>query len=458
MTQSLKGSFSNVDGNRAVSGFCIDSRTLKQGEWFFCISGDRTNGHLYIENALEEGAAGIIAEKQQVPEHLQSLNIPWVWVKNCNTALRDWAEAHRIRFKGKVFAITGSNGKTSTKEILAGLCRHLTPKTHATSGNFNNFIGLPLTLLSAPLESEYWVVEMGSNCPGEIKTLSLIAKPDFALITSIGASHMEFFKNTQEVAVEKSGILAGMSKGSTLVCPANILERKEIQAQATRQQMKTIFCGFKHDLKAPANVCAEVLNESEGSLLLFETKFQTTIRNSLFRSNLLIALTSLHEANVSISQLQKACASLQLEVSGRFQEIHVKNWLLINDSYNANSSSFQEVLLSIKKLYPNRHLIVVAGAMAELGTQSHKLHCQTGAMIAQAGSAYLFVWKSTPESESYLQGWNEAGGETKNAIVADNLESLTQQFNEIVRPNDVVLVKGSRSARMERFVEVVEKF
>ena len=158
MSQIFNAKAENISANSLVKGFSIDSRTLKAGDLFFCVQGENTDGHLYISQALEKGANAVVANPEKIPKNLLQSNFPRILVPDPNQALREWAADARKQFGGKVLAVTGSNGKTSTKEILAGLCRNVDANAYATPGNFNNFIGVPLTVLEAPTEAEWWII------------------------------------------------------------------------------------------------------------------------------------------------------------------------------------------------------------------------------------------------------------------------------------------------------------
>ena len=145
MTQIINAKHKNINADLLVQGFSIDSREMNSGDLFFCIQGENTDGHFYISKALEKGACAVVANPEKIPENLRKSNFPGIFVPDPNRALREWAADARKQFDGKVLAVTGSNGKTSTKEILAGLCRFIDANAYATPGNFNNFIGVPLT-------------------------------------------------------------------------------------------------------------------------------------------------------------------------------------------------------------------------------------------------------------------------------------------------------------------------
>ena len=185
---------------------------------------------------------------------------------------------------------------------------------------------------------------------------------------------------------------------------------------------------------------------------LFETDFETVITNPLLLQNLVYSLILLSSQGLSVVQLKKATANLELNLKGRFHTLYMKEWILIDDTYNANPSSFQSVLENMKNLYPNNRKIVVCGKMAELGQKSHELHQQVGINMVKNGVDIL-LGLGGKEIESYIGGWKKEGGILKSAKQFTEIEDLLKDFRNEQKPGDVVLVKGSRSARMERFIE-----
>jgi len=288
---------------------------------------------------------------------------------------------------------------------------------------------ISLTILGADPEAKWWVIEIGTNQFGEIAELSKIVRPTAGIITNIGESHLEYLGNTAGVAREKSDLFAGMSPGNNVVFPESLLHQ-ELQISADFPECSRKF-------------------------RLFEEEFVTSIGSPLLRQNLVLALTLLQLEGVPVSQLQSATSVLDLTVKGRFQQIDKADWILIDDTYNANPSSFQSVLENLNKMFPERRKIVVCGAMAELGDSSPEFHRQVGETMVKCCVEKLFGLGGT-EIEFYLEGWKKGGGKPNAAKHFCELAELLISFKEELRKDDVVLVKGSRSAKMERFVEAME--
>ena len=442
MRQIINAKLEYIDPDSSFNDFSIDSRTVKDGDVFFCIKGEMTDGHQYISQALEKGASAVVANPETIPDTLRKKEFPKILVPDPNLALREWASDARKNFEGKVLAVTGSNGKTSTKEILSGLCSFFDSNAYATPGNYNNYIGVPLTLLDAPTEAEWWVIEIGSNNFGEIAELSKIVRPTGGVITNIGESHLEFLLDTKGVAREKSGLFAGMAQGSKVVIPESILHLDIVEKEAEKAGIELVKT-------------AQIEVESKEDRLkfnLFDADFETAINNPLFLQNLVSSLTLLRLQGLSVTQLQQATANLELNLKGRFHTLYMKEWILIDDTYNANPSSFKSVLENIENLYPQNRKIVVCGKMAELGQKSPELHQQVGINMVKNG-VEIMLGLGGEEIESYIGGWKKGGGSLKSVKHFTELDELLNAFKQELKPGDVVLVKGSRSARMERFVE-----
>ena len=236
-----------------------------------------------------------------------------------------------------------------------------------------------------------------------------------------------------------------MAPGSKVIIPESLLHLDIVEENAKKAGVELIKT-------------RQITEESKGerhTFQLFDAEFETSINNPLFLQNLVSALTLLRSEGLSVPELQQATANLELGVKGRFQQINMGDWFLIDDTYNANPSSFQSVLENMQKIYPNNRKIVVCGKMAELGEQSRELHQQVGENMIKNGVKKMFGFGGE-EIEFYLEGWAKGGGNPESAKHFTDLEEITKSFKLQLKPEDVVLVKGSRSAQMERFVEKIK--
>jgi UDP-N-acetylmuramoyl-tripeptide--D-alanyl-D-alanine ligase len=446
---AMNGQAQHVSPDLRVESFTTNSRDVQAGDWFVCLQGEHTDGHQYAAQALRQGASGLIVSAERLPAELRSA--PHIVVSSPNQALLDWGADFRNRFDGTVLGITGSNGKTTAKEIARQLCAHWDPQAHATAGNFNNFIGVPLTLLSAPLDADWWIVEMGTNRFGEIATLSEIVRPTVGLLTSIGESHLEFLESTAGVAREKAGICAGMSAGSDVWVPAKVLEREILEAEIAQAGMQLRTFGVD-DPDADWNLSVLSIGKSptEPTALLTPLgEVTTSLQSPLALQNLAGVLAALHSCGVAAAEVPSAVAALQLEVAGRMQFVPREQTLWVNDSYNANPSSFRSVLESLRKMFPSRRLLLAAGDMAELGAQAPQLHQAVGRFAAEVAVAEIFACGQF--AEDYVRGWQDVCD--RPAHTASTPRELLPAVQQRLLPDDILLVKGSRSARMEVLFE-----
>ena len=437
LAPALQGSPQHVDPQTKVSGLTTDSRKIQPGQWFVCLQGENSDGHSYAAQAMAHGAAGLIASAERLPVELQQA--PRIEVASPNQALLDWAADYRKRFSGHVLGITGSNGKTTTKEIARHLCQSLDATAHATQGNYNNFIGV-LTLLSAPLDTSWWVVEMGTNHFGEIETLAKVSQPTVGLLTSIGESHLEFLLNTAGVAREKSGLWKGLVEGGQAWIPENVLERNVLEREA--EQIGVVLRSF--GLNEPAAEWNLQLraNRSDSGLSILDSpigELQTSLNNPLALQNLAGVLAALHSTGMDDSDLRRAVAELDLDVAGRMQLLPRGDVLWVNDSYNANPSSFpSDVSLSTTA--------TCSRFDGRTWRPSPELHHQVGVFAADCGDP-LRLWPLCLKSS---RGWQAT---TQRLVhVTEEPDDLLPLLQRTLQPNDVILVKGSRSARMERIL------
>ncbi|MGA0320440.1 MAG: UDP-N-acetylmuramoyl-tripeptide--D-alanyl-D-alanine ligase, partial [bacterium] len=338
---------------------------------------------------------------------------------------------------------------------LSRLCLIIDKNTHATRGNLNNLFGVPLTLLRANPKARWWVIEMGTNQFGEIGELSRISRPDGAILTSIAESHLEFLKNTEGVAAEKRDIMAGMSPGSSLVVPADLKHLDLVQEKAKQQEIRIVRYALEdQNQKAEWIVSRNITSEGFKGFELFGKYFSSGALHPLQLRNLTAALVLLYENGVDSEQLQQAVSGLDFQVSGRFEWKRLDEGWLIDDSYNANPGSFRGVLQSIRFMHPKTPLIAVIGPMAELGENAEQFHSEVGEVIYHSGCKKLLVLGGDL-GESYLEGWKNAGGPKEDAKRFESLEELQKDFQQEWDQKSIVLVKGSRSAAMERFVKAI---
>ena len=434
----MGGRLAGADG--AFAGASIDSRTIKPGELFFALRGERFDGHAFIAAAAARGAAGAIVEKAgDVP-------IPQIVVKASVAALGKLAQAWRERATATVIGVGGSNGKTTTKELLASILAGA-GSTLATRGNLNNHLGVPLTLLRLVPAHRFAAIEMGANHPGEIAALAAIARPAIALVTNAGDEHLEGFGDLAGVAAAEGEMFAALGAQGIAVINADdpFHELWQKLARGARQ----LRFGFESACEVRAT---GVQGRIEAGA--FVTQFTLAIEgkearvrlNLAGRHNVMNALgaaAAAHAAGVSLPLIAAGLERVN-PVNGRLQlKAGPRGSWLIDDSYNANPSSVRagiDVLCSL----PGEHWLVL-GEMAELGAHTEASHTGVGDYARRAGITRLFAVGAAARLAIAAFGargsWFEDAGRLADAVSAGLDAGVT------------VLIKGSRINRLERVVE-----
>ncbi len=434
-----------VGSDASFSTVSTDSRNLQPGQLFVALSGPNFDGHDYISQAEQSGAAGAMVQQEL------DTTLSCVQVADTLKGLWQLASAWRARSGSRVAAVTGSNGKTTVKEMLAAI---LVQKGSvlATQGNLNNEIGLPLTLLRIQ-EQEFAVVEMGANHPGEIETLSRIASPDVALITNAGRAHLEGFGSVEGVARAKGEIVQGLGQDGTLVLNAD-----DEWAGLWRElagSRPTLSFGFdpaadvstsEHDLRSEWRSdgfynCFRVKTPTGE----FEVELGLAGRHNCKNALAAIAVASLMEATEE--QICKGLAEIR-PVAGRLCPLMGRDGVyLIDDSYNANPDSVAaaiDVLAGIGQASGRRFLVL--GELAELGEGVERIYQQLGELASAAGIEHLYaVGAASAAVNSFGTGGN---GFQSN-------EQIIKKLGNELRSGDMVLVKGSRKAAMEIVVHAL---
>ncbi len=435
-----------------LSGVSIDSRTLAPGQLFVAIAGPSHDAHRYLAGASEAGAAGLMIERgRALPDELDAA-LPVLDVEDTTRALGALAAGHRAGFAGPVVGITGSSGKTTCKEMCAAVLEVGAP-TLKNRGNLNNNYGLPLTLLSREPEHERLVVELGMNHRGEIAELARIAQPGIAAITNIGTAHIEYLGSRDTIATEKGDLLAALPAGGTAVIPG---EDEYAAALASRSPAPVLRFGL-----GPGNdVRAEQVRPLAGGGFVFLLKTpggdasveiaglgEPTVQNALCASAAALAAgASLDEVTLGLGRYRP--------VVGRLERRDLASGVVvIDDSYNANPQSMEMALRLLAHSGSGRRVAVI-GDMGELGDSAETAHCEAGALTARLGIDFLVA--AGREAERVASGATDAGMDPTRIRVVESSEAAGPPVREIVRRGDWVLVKGSRSMKMERVAEYLE--
>ncbi len=420
-----------------------DTRAIQSGQLFVALSGPCFDGHDFADQARTGGAAAMLVNREL------DVGLPQVLVADTRLALGRLAAAWRDTLPGKVVALTGSNGKTSTKEMIAAVLARA-GSVCATRGNLNNDIGLPLTLLSARSE-DFLVLEMGANHPGEIAALTAIARPDLALITNAGLAHIEGFGSIEGVARAKGEIIAGLPQDGVFLLNADDAWASMWRELAGGRTLMTfghagdaqVRTGMRsHPLRLNGdgfhNACDVITPRGEFTLDLALPGLHS-------RMNALAAIAVGESLGVALLDMRDALRTLR-PVPGRMQVLDGRfGGRLIDDSYNANPDSMGAALNVLREL-PGRRWLVL-GDLAELGSDGPELHARVGRMAKQAGLDGL--WAVGELSREAVAGFGEG------ARHFNDRSSLCIELENHLGPEDLVLIKGSRSAAMDRVVSAL---
>lgn len=432
------GRLAGADGSCA--GVSIDSRTIKPGELFFALRGERFDGHAFIAAAAGRGAAGAVVEKAG------DAPIPQIVVQDAVAALGKFALAWRERSTATVIGVGGSNGKTTTKELLASILAGAGP-TLATRGNLNNHLGVPLTLLRLGPAHRFAVIEMGANHPGEIAALARLARPAIALVTNAGDEHLEGFGDLAGVAAAEGEMFTALAETGVAVINADDPFHELWQKMARGARLIRFGIDSAGEVRAMG-----VQGRIESGA--FITQFTLAIGDAEARvrlhlagrhnvMNALGAAAAAHAAGVSMALIAAGLERVH-PVNGRLQlKAGPRGSWLIDDSYNANPSSVRagiDVLCSL----PGEHWLVL-GEMAELGTHTDASHTGVGDYARRAGVSRLFAVGAAARLVVAAFGargsWFEDAGRLADAVAAGLDAGVT------------VLIKGSRVNRLERVVD-----
>jgi UDP-N-acetylmuramoyl-tripeptide--D-alanyl-D-alanine ligase len=430
----------------SAAGVSIDSRTIKPGELFLALTGEKLNGHDYVEAAFKAGAAAAL-----VAEGFASKTGPLLTVKDTMKALQDLGKVGRARATGAIIGVTGSAGKTGTKEMLSvmlGACG----KTHASKKSFNNHWGVPLSLANLPPDARYAVFEMGMNHPGEMTDLTNQVRPQIALITTIEPAHIEHLKSVEAIADAKAEIFRSMDAKGIAVLNADNPQFSRLKAAAEKAGLKKIY-GFGEDETAQARLVDCTLHSDSSrvtaDILGERVKYKLAIPGKHIVMN---SLGALCVVKLAVGDLGKAVEALKnmepVEGRGNRRYLTLAEGqppvTIIDESYNANPASMAASLQVFELVAPapGGRRIAVLGDMLELGKDGPRLHAQLANPLLKAKTDLLFCCGPLMDAlyQALPPDWRGAHAEDSKTLAARVIEA--------VKPGDVLLVKGSAGSKM----------
>jgi UDP-N-acetylmuramoyl-tripeptide--D-alanyl-D-alanine ligase len=444
LVRRFGGEAINNSNDISFSSVSINTRKIGAGDIFVAIKGDRFDGHDFVTDAQAQGAIALVVETE-----VKNSELPQ-WVVNDTTlALGHIAEAQRDNFFGKLIAITGSSGKTTVKGMLESILRAAVGNdVFATKGNLNNHIGVPLTLLSIRSNHQYAVIEMGASAVGEIEYLTQMAKPHVAIINNVMSAHVEGFGSIDNIARGKGEIYNGLSDaGIAVINVADKYAQKWIQQNERREKLL-----FSVDAIASADVTAHNISLKHNGCATFNlqvldqtTEINLSVLGMHNVANALAASACAHTLDISIEKIAEGL-TIFCGVAGRLQCLEGLNTsTVIDDSYNANPNSFCAAIDVLSDM--SAKTVLIMGDMAELGGDSEREHEKIGAYANEKHVDLLLTLGHQSKKAS-----NVFSGDKKHF---DSIEQLITVAAQQANENTVLLIKGSRSSRMDRVVHAL---
>ena len=426
--EKIKELYSHYLKNPSIS---TDSRSIKKGDIFFALKGDNFDGNNFVFQAIEQGASLVVCDNKQIEKGDKIL-----LCENSLTMLQNLATYHRKQLKTTIIGISGTNGKTTTKELIQVVLSKKF-KTLATKGNLNNHIGVPLTLLSIPFDTEIAIVEMGANHVGEIGFLCDIAMPDLAILTNIGTAHIEGFGSRENIIKTKKELFDFVKNNSC--------EKSHIFVNADDNALKdeTFSKKTTYSLNTKADISAKACCENGYAQIIYKDNLIDSNLVGVYNAyNILAALTIGLHFGVELEQIKKAIEEYTPS-NNRSQILKTNNNTLILDCYNANPSSCTSSIESFANMEAN-HKMVFMGAMKELGEVSIQEHKRVFDLLQSKGFERIVLIGE--EYRSVLEGkveWYANSEEFKENLIENKIEEAT------------ILIKGSRSTKMEVLKDVL---
>jgi len=436
----------NITNDTEITGIAIDSRKVKQGDLFIPFLGENVDGHNYIESAFEKGAAASLSLKN---DFISDNNI--IYVNDSYEAIQTLAKHYLDSLNAKTIAITGSNGKTTTKDIITSVLS-TKYKVHKTQGNFNNELGVPLTILAAPEDSEILVLEMGADGFGQLDFLSKLVEPDYTVITNIGESHIEFFKSREGIAKAKFEITNGMKKDGYFVYNGDEVLLKTL---VDSSDINATSCGENNYNDIILENYTITRDRIDFKLNISEKQYFTKLKGKHNLFNIMFATAIASKIGLTNEEIRKAIENT-VEITGmRLQSIPYKeDSLIINDAYNASPTSMKAGVDVVGSFDDFDYKTLVLGSMFELGPNEVNYHGEVGEYISN----------NTNDIDLVISVGELAENITKQ-IKNDKIKTLhfptTAKVSEYLKnnkhKNEVILFKASRSMKLETIIEEITK-
>lgn len=442
---AVSGTIHQGSEESLIESVSTDTRDIKLNCAFFALSGERFDAHDFLAQAVDGGVEVLVVSR--IPEGVDFKNVTVIVVSDTLTALQQFAAWYRRSLEIKVIGITGSNGKTSTKDFTKAVIAEKF-KVSATVGNFNNHIGLPLSILATEGEHEVCIWEMGMSNPGEIAPLCCIAQPDIGIITNIGTAHIEFMGSVEAIAEEKGELVKCLSEDGTFIVSAAC---EFIDYFTARTKAKTLVVGNGRGAVRADNLLMTALG-SEFDLIIQDeepVRVKLPVVGRHMVANALLAGGAGHALGMTAFEIAEGLNNATL-TSGRLRAFESNGVTIFDDTYNANPESVTAAIDTLTELNDPEVAVgekyVVIGHMAELGDHAEKAHEDVGRLAARRE---IFTVSVGEAASGITEGAVAAGGRAKHF---NQQEEAAKWLQSICKSGDVVLFKGSRSAGMEKIM------
>jgi len=422
--------------SRAVGGWSVDTRTQNPGDVYFALRGPNHDGHKFLTAAIEKGASAVVVD------HAANLPCELV-VPDTERALQDLGSWARQKWGGRVIGVTGSAGKTTTKDAIAHLLETELP-VGKTNGNFNNHIGVPLSLLRLPDGCRAGVIEMGMNHTGEIRRLAAIARPDVGVVTNVGYAHVEFFESIDGIAAAKRELIEGLPADGVAVLNA---DDARVSRFGEVHSGRSVLFGFSEGAEVRAE---NVEFTSAGSRFrCLGADFESPLSGRHAVMNLLAAIAVAHVFEIPAERLRPAVASFSVGAMRGERSEH-RGIVIWNDCYNSNPEAAQS-MLDVLRATPAARRIAVLGEMLELGHAAEELHRQVGRYAGRAGDGRVDLLIGVRgAARAMVEAAGRAGVE---AEFFEDPADAGERARQVARSGDAVLFKGSRGVKVEKALE-----
>ncbi|MBA2686468.1 MAG: UDP-N-acetylmuramoyl-tripeptide--D-alanyl-D-alanine ligase [Gemmatimonadaceae bacterium] len=420
-------------GAKQLTAITTDSRSIKPGELFVALKGENFDGHSFVADVVRAGAAAVLVSDAA---RATGIGVPAFVVDDTLIALGRLGTYWRRVWGKTVIGVAGSNGKTSTKELLRAALSQ-TFEVHATTGNLNNRIGVPLTLLAIPPETDVAVIELGTSLPGEVAILRDIAMPDIAIVTSVAEEHLEGLGDLRGVLQEEVSVFDGVSVGIVPNAQPEIGEAAK--GRAKRLASAGLDAG---DLKATR---WEISPEGLGKVVVGDVEFSPPIRGAHNLRNMMLALAAATECGVDLAAAARGISNMP-QPKMRVAWEKIGNAILINDAYNANPGSTRAAIELITSSGDARQRVIVLGTMRELGPKSEECHDDMAVLALQSGAQVV------AGIGDFSQALERVGKGDARIVTAEDVDDLWPKLATRLAPDAIILLKASRGVQLERLV------